>query len=581
MNIHSHILKNKKGSALLWCVLLIIILTILLGSVLTASYTYFNYTMRTIKRQQAYFTARSGVNLILHELTDEEAIMENGAHKTNEFGDYEYFIPIEPENVGDVVTINNFGFSPEMGVVTGSLKKIEEDKIEIEVTSYYPDELGEKYSMKATAVYQPLFFGGVAVKNLTLNGNLTLGDGTDFYWGSEDLFNPDGNGTSLINNGNYKMTVPGNLVTLRNATLTKGNSFAGETITTDTPMMFTKDAGKNKRIWSTSRYIISNKRLNINDDEMIEYTDPSGISKFENLTNYKLRVCNNEYSNTKFGYDSAGSAAADAFLSGISWYASFHYDMANAFGDVGYSTAEGLEIRYVRALSLKSAILNEYANNPINEDEEAGLLTRIGNDIRGSIREIVTQIANRVGNDCLDITSIDFASDNTFARLDKIVPLTYLFLDGGADQNSSVKARIRYGHEPDSKSGLGSFFEGIGNDIDDIMYNYFDIQNDPSYVVVYMQPNSVLELGYNKDGERDTRLGKPFNQSKERVFMYSIYGLEGTTVILWDGVIVLGEIICDNLILKGDAQVVFSSVTGSRVTKQQIAEYWAVSNYTD
>ena len=65
------VINNKKGSAMLWTILLTVILTILLGSIMTASYAYFNYTMYTVKRQQAYFTARSATNALIEEFSDQ------------------------------------------------------------------------------------------------------------------------------------------------------------------------------------------------------------------------------------------------------------------------------------------------------------------------------------------------------------------------------------------------------------------------------------------------------------------------------------------------------------------------------
>ena len=62
-------INNNKGSALLWCILMTIVITILLGSILAATYAYFNYTMFTVKRQQAYFTCRSAIDAVISELS--------------------------------------------------------------------------------------------------------------------------------------------------------------------------------------------------------------------------------------------------------------------------------------------------------------------------------------------------------------------------------------------------------------------------------------------------------------------------------------------------------------------------------
>ncbi len=94
-----------------------------------------------------------------------------------------------------------------------------------------------------------------------------------------------------------------------------------------------------------------------------------------------------------------------------------------------------------------------------------------------------------------------------------------------------------------------------------------------AYVIVYLEPNSSIELGCKVNGRNDNL--------QDLVFAYSIYGGDNTTVILNDKVTVLGEIYCDNLIVNGNANVTYTNSSGSQIAKQKVAEYWTIVNYSD
>ena len=141
-------------------------------------------------------------------------------------------------------------------------------------------------------------------------------------------------------------------------------------------------------------------------------------------------------------------------------------------------------------------------------------------------------------------------------------------------RNGGLTTAREDGNEPGKRSGIGQFVQGVTNNIGDLINNVFSIDNKPSYLVFYLEKNATLHIGYDNDGKRS-------NNKEDLVFLYSVYGGDGTTVVLHDGVTVLGEIICDHLIIEGDAQLIYTSTSGSQIAKQKIAEYWAVSNYSD
>ena len=68
------------------------------------------------------------------------------------------------------------------------------------------------------------------------------------------------------------------------------------------------------------------------------------------------------------------------------------------------------------------------------------------------------------------------------------------------------------------------------------------------------------------------------------VFPFSVYGEDGSELILHDNVTVLGEIDVDKLTIKpgtNGVKVVYSTSNGSQVAKQKVDSYWAVAQYKE
>lgn len=551
------LINNKKGAALLWVILMTIIITILLGAVLAATYAYFNYTTYTVKRQQAYFTARSAISTCLEEFTAAEQT------RNSTTGEYEdSAISILP-NPNSEIEVTDFGFGEGMGTAKATISRNDEDEVTVAVTATYADET---YKMKATVMRQPLYFAGIAVKNLTLGGNLTLGQGTDFYWNNTTKFDPS---SATMNKGNYTLTINGNFVSKGDARIPAGMTVASHKFTG--AVNFTNDGRHARKIWNPNEYIISNKTLLVDDSENTEY-ETNIINTLKNITDTHPVYCNNgpkvltggapEAFGSKFG------TTADSPLYKITGALGLNNlinDVADENLKLSNSESDAMAIQYIEVLSLSNTIDNAV------EDAKKNSRTLIGYASMSALQGVL-DLFNNFKYNYLDASYIDYSSTDENNRSDEVIPLTYMFVRGG--DASGLTVRVRYGNEPGKRSGIGQFVQGVTNNIGDLINNVFSIDNKPSYLVFYLEKNATLHIGYDDDGKRS-------NNKEDLVFLYSVYGGDGTTVVLHDGVTVLGEIICDHLIIEGDAQLIYTSTSGSQIAKQKIAEYWAVSNYSD
>lgn len=526
------VLNNKKGSALLWTILLTVIITILLGAVMTATYAYFNYTMYTVRRQQAYFTARSAISALVDEFAAEE--------DTD---------PVLLPERNSSVEITDFGFPAEMGTATAKLTRDDKDQVEIEVTGVYA---GEEYTMKSTVVKQPLYFAGIAIKNLSLNGNLSLGDNTDLYYNNTNTFD--------LRATNFNLKLKGSLVTKGDAIIKNGTVIAGHTFKKD--VTFSKTASKySRKIWTSDEYVLSNTTLNVVDDT-VGY-DSTIYNTLTNLSNYTIRYCNNtEATSDVFGFTSKFTDNAIMnFLVELLGLSNFQTDVKNDFMSLTNDSGDALSIKYIKLLSLSQEALNmfeEWKNN------SSWFQQLVGSFSEAAFGNLFRNYGFRI----FDVSYIEFTANDESNRDDTVVPLVYLFADEG------LTIRVRYGKNPAKESNIYQFVENVGDLVSGFINNIFDINNNISYVIIYMEEGSTVHLGWNGDGKRN-------NNFEDNVFLYSIYGGDNTTVVLWDGVTVLGEIYCDNLQINGNVNLMYTNSSGSQIAKQKISEFWTVSYYSD
>lgn len=592
------LINNKKGSAILWTILLTVILTILLGAISTAAYAYFNYTLYTVRRQQAYFTARSAMSTILEQYTtiDLEHQSDDGSNI------YSYDTSINPllPAKGEKIKVNNFGFD-NMGTATAEIEvnSKDSDMIDVVVNSTYA---GEDYTMKATVARQPIYFGGVAIKNLALgpNSKFELEKGTDFYYytykNKEAMGTNKANtfDTSAICKNGASITIHGNVITQGDAKLDNHIVAAGYHF--NTPVEFSnKVGGHSRKIWNSEQYIISNRTFTI-DENIGKYTT-SIANVFTSLTNTSLYYCNNAKStmNNCFGRSSlfnltntSDSGGLKIFNEMLSWLQEIggQTELGRFSGEntvdnlaVKDTNNNALSTRYIEILSLSNTLNNsvDYINNMIKNN--SGILGNIAASAFKSMYDnTVGGFLDKYGLTVMDISYIDFDSTNQGNFGDSgATPVTYLFVEGNAKDGLYV--RVKYGSKPDSTSLWYRASDWINNGIDSIAENWLKILKQTSYVIVYLGENSTIELGVSNPGI--LALSEPAKTEANQKYFMSIYGQPGSKVILNDKVQLIGEVMADNLTINGDVKITYASSNGSQVAKQKVAEYWTVVNYSD
>lgn len=525
-------INNNKGSALLWCILMTVILTILLGAVYAATAAYFNYTINTVKKQQAYFTARSVMDAIVTDLSDQtyETKVVDGVSTQVEAKSR-----MLPEK-GEKIELTDF----DLGDLKGTIKEatIERksdspntvsnasDKLLVSVTANFA---GKDYTIKSTLMCQPLYFAGIAIKDLNLGGNLSLGKNTDLYWNNTNTFYSRSQSTGK------SINVKGNLVTKGDATIYAGATIAGHPITSNVTFSNKSGSRYKKQIWSPSEYILANKTLDVFDTATTY--ESSTLNTLRNLFNGTTtrRPCNNtSIDATSFGRREGVVNDIISFLAGQSNLVNDISQGANALEDT--STGDSLTIKYIKLYTY--SLLGSTYN------------TR-------------------------DISFIGFKDDGEDAKSDTVVPIVYLLVD----KNQNV--RVRYGKDPGHSSLIGSVNDYISGRTDELLAKYFKYTRNLAYTVVYLEEGAKINLGC-KAGMNATDLSK--RTPENLTFAYSIYGQAGSEVILEDGVTVLGEIQADKLTIKPGTEgvnIVYSTTNGSQVAKQKVDQYWTVVSYSD
>lgn len=615
-----NVLRNKKGSALLWCILLTIILTILLGSVLTAAYAYFTYTTNSIKRTQAYYTARSALSAVIEEFSSSDESHQSSGGSGSTIYTYNSSIDLMPTE-GETITINKFdGLDSSLGTAKGEIKLNEnnEQQVDITVTGTYADQ---EYTMKATVGRQPLSFGGIAVKELTLGvgSKFVLGENTDLYYYTYRNETLKGNQqantfdtTSTATNGST-IVINGNLITQGDAKIGNGVTVAGHRFNADTTF---SAAGHPRKVWNKEQYILSNRTLEVKEKSGKYSTSVANV--LGNLTNYNLITCNNSRWSMNDGYYIDGKYISlertahfgsplsilsevevgalkivDGALKTLSGggdnykgpFSKMYADNSVSDLAVTGSSSDGLAIKYIQIISA-STTMQTVKNDVVSTlKKNTGLLGGfIVDQIDSNVLQPINNAFNEYGMTVMDISYVQYDSNNLQTFGDKVYPVTYMFVEGNANQG--VYVRVKYGQKPDSESALAKLGDRISTRIDQIANNWFDIVKESSFVVVYLGENSTFELGTQTPYIGDISTDPVFTAANQTYF-YSIYGSEGSTVILNGNnntgvpLTFIGEIQCDNLQVNGDVNVVYSSTNGSQVAKQKVGDFWTVLKYSD
>ena len=594
------VINNKKGSAMLWAILLVVILTILLGAITTSSYAYFNYTIRSVKKQQAYFTARSAMSALLEQYTtiDLDHKQDAGSNVYSYDEENNPLIPLK----GEEIKVLDFGFDEDqMGSATGTIKANakDPDMIDVVIVAKFRDT---EYTMKSTVGRQPIYFGGVAIKNMALGvgSSFELDPGTDFYYytykNKEEMGNKKANtfDTAKICVSGSTITIHGNVITQGDAKLDRHITAAGYHF--KTPVEFTlKTDGHSRKIWNSEQYIISNRTFPL-DDKLAEHpltvrkliTEPGNCSFYtannsktnknnafgRNVPTAISNILNNLLNPTFFGVT---INLADLLNVGIG------KEVFNLLGDnnidnlaVIDSNNNGLATRYIEIVSFAN-ILSESMNDISKTLKNLPIIGPVLKNVIDDLSEAV----NKNGLTVMDISYIDFDSSNTGNFGDSnVIPVTYLNVGGNALETGGIDVRIKYGTNPGSQAIIGQIGDSIKKGIDNLASRWLKIVKNTSYVNVYLGENATLELGV--DNPKISMLAnEPAKTEANQVYFMSVYGQPGSKVVLNDKVHVFGEIMCDNIEINGDVAITYASSNGSQVAKQKVAEFWTVVNYSD
>lgn len=610
------IINNKKGSALLWCVLLSVIITILLGAIITSVVAYYNYTMFTIKRQQAYFTARSAMDAIITQVSNQSpgdpnyiALPDTKSHGELSLSDFAFYTT-DDSNASKEIT--NMGEIKEASI-TGSYK----DHIDQYIIKVVAEYAGQEYMITSTIAKTPIYFSGIAIKNLTYkpiktitgtsnSSTFKLGKKTDLYWNNTDNFYSQ----KSFENGTLTFELYGNLVTKGDAYIYSGNTIAGKQFTKN--VKFTKNGSFSKYIWNSEQYLLSNTTLKVADDSSTDYND-STFKKLQNITNTTRQYCNNNkqtadmspggdfgspYSaidritdtvnssirglaDSKHTTSLIGGALANMVSGVVDEVERLASDYAFDSNALTNTSNDGLSVYYIRFLSLSNALLsntttikNNWLTGSFNAVMSWFIQTLTG-DSNFNMVDYMAGLIDQIGYTVMDISYVGYDSTKSNNWSDNVVPVVYMVVDNG------LTVRVQTGSEPGKQSISGRLIDRVDNMADRLISTAFG-KNNTAYVIVYLD---AAEGG--KDDQVTTiELGCPVKRPAnvdegDLVFNYSIYGGKNSRVILNDGVTVLGEIICDNLELRGDVNLVYTNSNGSQVAKQKVDEFWSVVNYSD
>lgn len=543
-----NLVKNKNGSTILWTILFTNILIVLLGSLLTLSYSYHKATIETVKKQQAYFTARSATDAVISELTT------NG-----------YESKLMPFKEGAKIELDNIQFEQgsKMGSATANIVKTTEQQVDIEVNARYADNT---YKMTATVMNQPLYFGGIAVKKLNLNNNtFTLSDNTDLYYDPEDK--------STLNG---KIDIGGNLIAKGDIHLLSGSRVAGINFNKDIYLDNNQATNHpSKMIWDAKHYIISNYSVEAKYPSFVQ-TKPMMIKSILK-GNYNRVKCNNVY-NDIFEFD-------DNFFDNL------EVNKGSLDNDVRYIKITNRDIHgelYADKMqrtgkipskfyptSIKQADGTYFTNWNYNKRKTGHNLARmakhaydfsLGDHWNQYVRldyntysapndEDAPGYNRYYVKNCFDAKQIDYSASGNENYNDKVSNVVYVLVE------NNCAIRLQYGLDKQN----GKIISKIEDFLDKLKNEKF------SYLVIYLGENSTLELGKNAASDQLYRLQ----------FFMSVYGLKGSKVVLNDNVNFHGSIYVDDLELKGNASVDYMAQNGGKVAKQQVDELWTISNYSD
>ncbi len=164
-------LRNKRGSALLWATIVSAFMVILLLALLTLSFSYYHRSLRSSWSTQAYYTAMSVTTALAEELCD---------------GGDEFL----PHTVGESIAVNSIALGEDMGTCTANVMRSSDDEVVITATAEYAGcersvsvRLVQTYAGSTASANENAVISQTSAQALlvdTIYGNVYLGGGTHY-----------------------------------------------------------------------------------------------------------------------------------------------------------------------------------------------------------------------------------------------------------------------------------------------------------------------------------------------------------------------------------------------------------------
>ena len=142
-------LRNKRGSAILWGFLTSAFLIIIIFAVLSLAFSFHRRSLNSSRERQAYYTARSAAEIISKQIANGNA-------------------SLLPLNVSDEVSVSDVVFSEQMGDCSAVVKRTTIDTIMVTATATYGGQTVD-VSGKLTQKY----------REVTENGGVTFASPND------------------------------------------------------------------------------------------------------------------------------------------------------------------------------------------------------------------------------------------------------------------------------------------------------------------------------------------------------------------------------------------------------------------
>lgn len=211
--------RNDKGSVLVWAVVIASVLFILIGAVLTISFSYYKRSNNNNSARQAYFTSRSVVDAVSGEIKNGT---KNGLAVLNKLN-----------KTGDFVNLNDVSFSQNsgnVGTTTAFVELSSNDTIKITAITTISNQTKTVSAVlkKGSGTATPI---GGDFPGLDIPEDVKVVDNIIAINGSvqEDIYVKDFAAVVVLNNADYSNTIyaeAGAIIDISRGSKFSGNIYA-------------------------------------------------------------------------------------------------------------------------------------------------------------------------------------------------------------------------------------------------------------------------------------------------------------------------------------------------------------------